>query len=130
MKILAIDYGEKKIGLAVSEGNLVFPWRILPKTKDLNLKIKELCQNEGIGKIVVGFTEGKLAEKQKEFGEKLGQTLGLPVDFWEEALTSFQAVQKMIEAGYSRKRRRLEDAMAAALILQSYLEGHKDNLKA
>lgn len=125
MKILGIDYGEKKIGLSVSEGEFITPIGILLNTKELEEKIKELIQKEGIGKIVIGISEGRLNQKQREFGAKIVQTLSLPVVFWDETLTSREAVKKMIESGRSRKRRRLEDAVAAALILESYLESQR-----
>lgn len=125
MKTLGIDYGEKKVGLAISEGEFAAPFKIETNTRDLSEKICRLCQKEGVTKIVVGVSEGRMAQSQKEFGQNLAQAGGLPVEFWDETLTSKEAVQKMIEAGAKQKKRRQEDAVAAALILQSYLEGRK-----
>lgn len=125
MKILGIDWGERKIGLALSEGSFAAPLKIEKNNQDFQRKIRQLCQKEKVEKIVVGVAEGKMALKQKEFGEKLAQICGLRVEFWDETLTSQEALRKMIEAGTSRKKRRLEDAISAALILQSYLEAQK-----
>lgn len=125
MKILALDYGEAKVGLSVSEGQLAQPLKVEPKTKDFFKKIKDFCQKEGIEKIVVGLSEGKMAQKQKAFGVKVGKVCYLPVEFWDETLTSQEALSQMIKLGLKRKSRRREDAFAAALILESYLESQR-----
>lgn len=125
MKTLGIDYGEKKIGIAVSEGEFITPIGILPNTKDLGEKLKELIKKEGVEKVVIGISEGRLNRKQREFGAKIAQIISPPVLFWDEALTSREAVKKMIESGASRKKRHLEDAVAASLILESYLESQR-----
>ena len=113
------------MGLATSEGQLVSPAGVFFNTKNAVLKLAEFCQRERVEKIVIGIAEGKVAQKQKEFGEKIAKACGLPVEFWDETLTSREAVQKMIEIGKKRKSRRLEDAISAALILQSYLDSQK-----
>lgn len=125
MKILGIDYGERKIGLSISEGFLASPLRIETKTKDFEKRLKDFCQKEKIDKIVIGLSEGKMVQKQKEFGKKVADVCNIPVAFWDETLTSKKAVQEMIGSGVSRKKRRREDAVAAALILQSFLEAQK-----
>ncbi|MFZ5365715.1 MAG: Holliday junction resolvase RuvX [Patescibacteria group bacterium] len=118
MKILGIDYGERKIGLAISEGVLAEPLKIVKS----NRQIVSICQKEGIEKIVVGISEGKMAERARKFGRGLGKITGLPVKFQDETLTSQEAVAKMKEIG---KRVKDEDAISAALILQEYLETQK-----
>lgn len=122
MKILGIDYGEKKIGLSLSEGKLATPLGIEENTKNLERKIKDLCQKEEIKKIVIGTAEGYMAQRQREFGSRIAKACHLPVLFWDETLSSREAIQKMIELGKTRKKRRQEDAFSAALILQSYLD--------
>ncbi|MBI4100565.1 Holliday junction resolvase RuvX [Candidatus Microgenomates bacterium] len=122
MNILGVDYGERKIGLAISSGFLATPLGIEENTKNIGEKIKIICQREQIGKIVIGLSEGKMAIRQKEFGQKLTKACEIPVEFWDETLTSKEALRKMIEAGVRQKKRRREDAAAAALILQSFLD--------
>ena len=126
MRILGIDYGEKKIGLSFSEGNLAAPIGVEPNTKDFGRKIKDFCQKEKVEKIVLGISEGQMAQKQKKFGAKMARICGLPVELWDETLTSQEAVKVMIESGRKRKKRRVEDAVSAALILQSYLDFQKE----
>ena len=75
--------------------------------------------------ISIGLPEGKIVPQVKQFAEELSQKTGIPVIFQDETLTSQEAVAKMIMAGKRRKaRREKEDAVAAALILQSYLDTH------
>ncbi len=117
MKILGVDFGLAKAGLAISEGALAEPLGII-KISNLKSQISNICQEQGVEKIVVGVSEGKMAEKQKKFGEELKRVVGLPVEFQDETLTSKEAIAKMREIG---KRVKDEDAISAALILQEYL---------
>jgi len=122
-KILAVDYGEVKIGLAISEGEIASPFQIVKSKK----QIVNICQEQGIDKIIVGISEGKMAEKTRKFGEELRKITGLSVEYWEETLTSKEAVKRMIEAGKGKRKRKLaEHAVAACLILQDYLD-HTQN---
>lgn len=128
MNILGIDFGLKKIGLALSdsESKLAVPWGTMEVKSSLDKvveKIKDLCQREKVGKIVIGLPESGLVEKIKRFGDNLTQATNLPVFFEDESLTSKEALAKMIESGIKKKaRRKKEDQIAAALILQNYLE--------
>jgi len=125
MKILAIDYGLKKIGLALTEGDLAEPLSVISHQPSVFKKISGICQKHGVEKIVIGLPEGKMVKKVKEFGQKVAKLTGLPVIFQDETLTSKEAIAKMIEAGRGRKtRREKEDAIAAAIILQTYLNSH------
>lgn len=122
MKLLGIDFGLKKIGLAISEGELAEPLMVIRNHSFLTKKIKAICQKHKVGQIVIGLPEGKMAKKTCLFGQKLSQKLRLPVFFQEETLTTKEAIAKMVEAGRGKKyRREQEDAFAAALILQEYL---------
>jgi len=119
MKILGIDYGEAKIGLAISEGEIAGPLQVVSS----KYQVASICQREDVDKIIIGISEGKMAEKTRQFGEELRKITGLPVEYWEETLTSQEAVKKMIEAGKAKRRRKTDEhAVAAALILQDYLE--------
>ncbi len=115
MKMLGIDFGKKKIGLAIFNGFLVEPLMVIRDKK----RILDICQEEKIEKIVLGIPEGKMVQKIKKFKGWLEQKTGLPVDFQDETLTSKEAVAKMKEIGRKIKE---EDAISAALILEAYLE--------
>lgn len=123
MKILGIDYGRKKIGLAMTEGILAVPLRVIKKEPQILEKIRKICWAQQVTRIVVGLPERGIVEEIKSFAKKLAEITGLPVVFQDETLTSQSAIAKMLEAGKKRKfRQQKEDAVAAALILETYLE--------
>jgi putative Holliday junction resolvase len=125
MRLLGIDYGKKRIGLAFSEGFFPSPLSvILLKTQaQALLAIAEECKKLDIEKIVIGISKGTLAKETRIFGGGLSKITEIPVVFIDETLTSKVAIQKMIEGKTSKKKRKIrEDAAAAALILQNYLE--------
>lgn len=125
MRILAVDYGLKKIGLAITEGELVEPLAVIERTDRSVQKIARICQEKEIDKIVVGLPEGKLVATIKQFAQQLAAEAEIPLVFQDERLTSQEAIVKMIEAGKRRgSRQKKEDAVAAAIILQDYLETH------
>lgn len=118
MKILGIDFGLSKMGLALSEGSLSEPYGII-SAQGWEKTLKRICEEERIEKIVVGLAGDKIGEKQSQFGQKLAKLMGLSVEFQDETLTSQEALAKMRQIG---KKIKDEDAIAAALILQSYLD--------
>ena len=119
MKILGIDYGRKKIGLALGVGSLAEPMKVIrySDTKTLEGQIKKIVEEENIEKIVVGISEGEMGEESKRFAQSIG------AETFDETLTSKEAQRLSIEAGISRKKRKgMEDAYAASIMLQSYLD--------
>lgn len=125
VKILGIDYGRAKIGLALGENFLAEPHKVIKyKSFDILFKqIDEIARKEGVVRIVVGVSESKMAKESQDFGERLNESLNIPVDFQDETLSSQDAGRLAIEAGISRKKRKgLEDAYAAAILLQNYLD--------
>lgn len=122
MRFLGIDFGLKKIGLAISEGFLAEPFGVF-KNKDQLIKI---CQKQEIKKIIIGISEGKMAKKTRDFGSQLALQTGLPVEYQDETLTSEEAKKLMVKIGKPKEKRQKQgDAIAAALILQSYLDQQK-----
>lgn len=126
MKILGIDYGRVKVGLALvdDENKLVYPLQVIRFKEDSELEreIKVLIKKEGVEKIVIGLPEGQMGLLIKKFGLNLKKDLGIPVIFWDETLSTREAQRLSIEAGIKRKKRKaLEDAYAACLILREYL---------
>lgn len=118
MRLLGIDYGRKKIGLATSEGGLAEPWKVV-NSKGL----EKILQTEKFDKIIIGISEGKMAAESKRFSLSLGKTLNIPVEVFDETLTSQDAQRLSREAGISQKKRhKMEDAYAAAIVLQNYID--------
>lgn len=128
MRILGIDYGEKKIGISFATTMLAEAHSVIryERVEEAIAKIKKLVQDEHIEKVVIGISEGETAQKTKRFAYELKSALGKPIIFQDETLSTQTAQKLAIEANVSRKkRRRLEDAFTAALILQDYLDTHK-----
>lgn len=130
MIILGIDWGERRIGVAFASGRTAAPLEVLKiKSADEALgKIVAVVDRLGAGKIVLGLplnSEGRetaAAKSVREFGQKLEAMVNCEVVFWNEALTSREAVDRMIAAGRGQKDRRELDAASAAVILQDYLD--------
>jgi putative Holliday junction resolvase len=126
MSILGIDYGKRKIGLAIStEGKLATPLKVLRVTSndDALEKIGSVLEEEGVGEVVIGISEGKIAKEIEGFAELLQGKSGVKVIFQDETLTTKDAQEMSIDAGIKRKKRKeMEDAYSATLILQDYLD--------
>jgi putative Holliday junction resolvase len=134
-RVLGLDHGDKRIGAALSDPTemLASPLGILDAAKGGGiLEIERLCREKDVKKIVVGLplnmngTTGPQAEKVWEFVRKLQAALPeIPVETWDERLSSRAGERVLIEAGTSRKRRReVLDKIAAQIMLQSYLDAH------
>ncbi|MBN1381435.1 MAG: Holliday junction resolvase RuvX [Deltaproteobacteria bacterium] len=133
MRILGIDYGTKRIGIAVSD-ELGFTAQglttILRKNRMHDLgQIGELVNNYGVEKIVVGYpirldgTEGIACEKVNRFIDRLETHFNIPVVRWDETLTTKTAEEILLSANIRReKRKKIIDKLAATLILQNYLD--------
>lgn len=126
MRLLGIDFGRAKVGLAISEGVLAEPFSVLryEDEKALFEKIKALVDQERIDKVVVGVSEGKSAEEARTFGQNL-KGLGIEITFFDETLSTVSAQELSREGGMKRKKRKaLEDAFAASVMLQSFLDSN------
>ncbi len=125
MKVLAVDYGRKKIGLAIASSSLAEPYKVI-RFRNLgevySLLVKEIKVLK-VEKVVVGLSEGYMAKETKEFGEVLKKKISIPIVFQDETLSTHDAQRLSIEGNIKRKRRKgLEDAYSATLILQNFLD--------
>ena len=126
MKLLAIDFGLRKIGLAMTEGDLAEPLMVISHQPRVVKTLVKICQDYGIQKVIMGMPEGEMARKVRSFSEELARESKLPVIYQDETLTTREAIAKMVAAGKRKKyRREKEDAFVAALILQKYLDRQK-----
>ena len=127
MRILGIDYGRKKIGLAVSEGTLAEPWKVIKVNnfEEAVIKVLQVLQVLQVDKVIVGVSENKMAEESKKFALALSHQSSAIVETFDETLSTHEAQILSVQAGMKKKKRKnLEDAFAAAIILQSYLDTH------
>ena len=133
MRILGIDHGTKRVGLALSDetGTIAQPLQFLPAEPATTLldRLKECVAERKVEEIVVGIprnmngTYGPAAEKVRAFIAALQQVVTVPVQTWDERLTTVQAQRALIEIGMRReKRKERVDQTAAAILLQSYLD--------
>jgi putative Holliday junction resolvase len=125
MSILGIDYGQRKIGLAIAEEKLAEPYKVIRfESEDEAIeKIKAVVKSKTIDRIVIGVSEGKSESEARRFGKLLSASVLSPVTFSDETLTTQDAQRLSIEAGLGReKRKRLEDAFAATVMLQLFVD--------
>jgi len=133
MAILGLDVGEKRIGVALAEGLLaIIPLTVIDRRveeTDMEL-IMALVEEYKAERIVVGLPRlmngdiGTQAEETLSFSGALAEHVDIPVDTWDERLSTVTAERLLIDTGMKRKKRKGKiDAMAAAIILQAYLDG-------
>ncbi len=134
MRTLGLDVGDRRVGVAISdpEGHIAVPLRTLQRSAqdDIVKSIAGLVAEEDISSIVVGLplrmdgTAGAQAESVREFVRELLSAVNVPVTLWDERLSTVQADQ-LLRSGGSRKRKAEQDALAAAIILQGYLDSRR-----
>ncbi|MFA6355961.1 MAG: Holliday junction resolvase RuvX [Candidatus Omnitrophota bacterium] len=140
MRVLGLDFGEKRIGVAVSDplGIIAQGVTVIErKTIEEDLKaINAIISEYGAESIVVGMpinmdgTKGKSADKVTEFVEVLKASAGIPVATYDERLSTKESEKFLISSDVSRrKRKNVIDKVAAQLILESYLERLKNNVR-
>ena len=125
MKILGIDYGRSKIGLAIADGPLADPMGVIryTDTKTLVEKLIKIIEEDSIEKIIFGVSEGEMAKESINFSINFGKIIKIPVETFDETLSTQDAQRMSIEAGIGQKKRhQMEDAYAAAIMLQNYLD--------
>jgi putative Holliday junction resolvase len=134
MRYLAIDYGVKHTGLAICDAaeTVASPLTVIEGQKDLLRKIKDVVEAENVEAIVLGLplnmddTVGSQAKLVFQFGEQLEKVLDIPVHFQDERLSTFGADGKLAAAELSiKKKKKHLDAIAAADILEAFLEQKK-----
>ena len=133
MRVMALDVGEKTIGVAISDA-LLMTAQSRPTLRRKNLQsdlqtLRNLAEENEVHEIVVGQplhmdgNESPQSQKVARFAEELHKVLDLPIVFWDERLTSFEAEQHLEQLGLNwRQRREQVDKIAAMIILQNYLD--------
>lgn len=134
MKILALDIGTVRIGIATSDimEIIASAYETYRRKKSLDEDVKyiaNLAQSLGAGEIVIGLplkldgTEGQSVEMAKNFGEELSKLVSIPIVYQDERLSTVSAERILIESGMRREKRKDKiDSIAATIILQTYLD--------
>jgi putative Holliday junction resolvase len=133
MRILALDFGKRRIGLALSD-ELGITAQGLPTLQRKNIRtdlaaLARLVQEKSVDRILMGDPlhmsgdSGVQADAAREFGDRLSRHTGKPVQSWDERLTTVEASRVLRESGIGiEKRARAVDQLSAVILLQSYLD--------
>ena len=132
MKVMGIDYGDARTGVAISDllCSIVGQTTVVPSRNQTKLmdQLMTLIRENQVGEIVVGLpknmdgSEGPRAELCRAFAEQLKELSGLPVHMWDERRSTVEAHNMLSEHNYhGKKRKNTVDAVAASLILEGYL---------
>ncbi len=121
-KILAIDYGTRRVGVAVSYGSLAEPLTVVPNTAQLYQDLRVLIDEHKPELLVVGLSEGEMAKQTKEFAKTLSKMVSVKLVFTDETLSSHQ-----VHTQFREQKRRVApgqpiDHFAAAQFLQAYID--------
>ncbi len=136
MRYLGIDFGTKRIGLAISDemGIIAGKYGTITRkgTRQDVERIKEIVRKEGVQTVVIGYprnmdgSTGKTAEMVEEFVSAMRGVLEIPIERWDERLSSALAEKTLVRGDVSRrKRRKVIDQLSAVIILQNYLDHQK-----
>jgi putative pre-16S rRNA nuclease len=140
LRILAIDYGRKRIGLALSDelGMTAQPYTTLIRSnrgEDLR-RLREICRHHGVMRILVGHPlhmsgkAGDMAKEAARFAARLQEELTIETVLVDERLTSWEAEETLASSGQSRRKRRASiDRLAAAILLRDYLDSKHGQVK-
>ncbi|MDI6778531.1 MAG: Holliday junction resolvase RuvX [Patescibacteria group bacterium] len=128
-KILGIDYGESKIGLAMADGEtrIAFQYETLDNDKNLLQKLAEIVEKENVSKVVIGISSGPTARPKRNadgpqsLGNLVSKLTGVEVEYQDEMFTTREAQRNLIEKGV-KGIKRYDDQEAARIILQSWLD--------
>jgi putative Holliday junction resolvase len=139
VRALGIDYGERRIGLALSDatGLLASPWKQMPNDANVGAAARRLAdevkrlqaEDDGLAAVVIGLPRRLNGEPNEQtgrvqaFARLLGEAIALPITLQDERLTSHEADELLAQREHDwRKRKQQVDAMAAAIILQDFLD--------
>lgn len=131
MRILGLDIGERRIGVALGDpgGTIASPLTIITRSESDLHEILRLAAEHSVERIVVGMPRsldgslGRQAELVQAFVDRISRATAIPVETWDERFSTVAAEKALIETGMKReKRKQHRDALAAAFILQGYLD--------
>ena len=139
MKILAVDYGDSRTGLAVSDKSELLATPVTPQIEERSMgkvadKVAEAAKANAAELIVLGLprnmagTEGARAQKSRKLGTLIEEKSGLPVRMWDERQTTITAAGILTENGtFGKKRKAVLDSVSAGVILENYLAWRKNH---
>lgn len=136
-RVLGIDPGSRRIGIAIGVGAVASPLTVVQRGKSLEEAVRQVARivgEEEVERVVIGLpikldgTEGAAARAARDVARQLARFIDVPVDFHDERFTTVTADRAMMSAGLNaQERRRAVDKVAAAVMLQSWLDRHSAN---
>ncbi len=137
-RLLGIDYGERRIGVSVSDGEVAVPLTVVEheaRAADLE-RVADIAREQAVEAVIVGLPllvsgeEGEQARRCRRFGEALARRVDAPVRYQDETLTSVSAEESVRALAGARRGSRVRgrplDDLAAATILQAYIDQHRE----
>lgn len=133
MRVVAIDYGEKRIGVAAGDTGvgIAFPVGVLASEVEA---VAKCIREQSAERVLVGMPyrlsgeESRRSAQVQQFIQELQSRVDVPVEHLDERMTTKEAERRLIEADYSRqKRRQVQDALAATLLLETYFSRQKSS---
>lgn len=120
--VLGVDYGRKNVGIALSHSLIAEPLEVIKADSAIE-KIATLIDDKRITLVLLGISEGQMAQDTKEFGRKIQLKTGVKVLFWDETLSS-QETRRLTAVSLMKRKKRegKQDHFVAARILQDYLD--------
>jgi putative Holliday junction resolvase len=137
MRVLGVDYGDRHVGLALSDvlqmiAQPLGTYHLQARDEDNRRYFRDLVRDQAVGRIILGLplrmdgTSGSRVEKTREFAAWLEKATSVPVAFWDERLTTHQALRSVREQKIKVKNKRAAvNQIAAVMILQGYLESRR-----
>ncbi len=137
MRVLGVDYGDRHVGLALSDvlqmtAQPLSTYHLQARDEDNRRYFRDLVRDQAVGRIILGLplrmdgTSGSRVEKTREFAAWLEKATAVPVEFWDERLTTQQALRSVQEQKIKLKDKRAAvNQIAAVIILQGYLESRR-----
>lgn len=139
MKILAVDYGDARTGLAISDATELLATAITPQIEEKSMNkvaqaVVDTARARGAERIVLGLprnmdgTEGARAQKSRKLGEKISQLWGREVVMWDERRTTVSAAAILAENEvFGKKRKQILDSVSATVILEGYMAWRRNH---
>jgi putative Holliday junction resolvase len=123
MKVMAIDFGTKRIGVAISQGTLAEPLAILENDQDIFHQLQLLIDKHGVERLLIGLSENEMADQTRDFAQEMETIIAVPFEFVDETLSSQEVLAKLQQQGVKQSKRQGPiDHFAAAIILEDWLE--------
>lgn len=133
-RLMGIDYGEVRVGIALSDPLQIIskPYLVIANNAELWDGIIKIIERENVGKVILGLPlnlagdDSRKTLEVRDFKDALAEKIDVPIEFYDERYSTAEANDLLIEMGYSPKeRRKVVDKMAASIILKNYLEDRK-----